>query len=106
MKYRGEEYVERQEDNEGGEPGQVEREGEEKGGGSRLRGVIIPHCLVTFQTKLLICGAKKKRRGKASESKRRGRMERDEGSDCTVPLEAQSPLETVAVLDHSMTVQQ
>lgn len=40
--------------------------------------------------------------------KRRGRIERDEGSDCTMPhtLEAQSPLETVAVLDHGMTVQQ
>lgn len=35
-------------------------------------------------------------------------MERDEGSDCTMPhtLEAQSPLETVAALDHGMTGQQ
>lgn len=39
---------------------------------------------------------------------RRGRIERDEGSDCTMPhtLEAQSPLETVAALDQGMTVQQ
>lgn len=35
-------------------------------------------------------------------------MERDEGSDCTMPhtLEAQSPLETVAALDHGMKEQQ
>ena len=57
----------------------------------------------------------RKRRGQPREGERereagrRGdRTERDEGSDCAVPhtLEAQSPLETVAALDHGMTVQQ
>ena len=52
----------------------------------------------------------KKRRGKASETERKekGGVERDEAGDCAMPhtLEAQSPLETVAALDHGMTVKQ
>lgn len=53
----------------------------------------------------------KRRGGEKRERQRekgRERMERDEGSDCAMPhiLEAQSPLETVATLDHGMTVKQ
>lgn len=67
--------------------------------------------MVTFQTKLLICRAKKEvgRRDRVRQNEKRGRRtERDDGSDCTMPhtLEAQSPWETAARLVRGMTVQQ
>lgn len=62
-------------------------------------------CLVTFQTKLLICGGTEEE-GSWMEKRGGAGVERDEVSDCAIPhtLEAQSPLETV--LDHGMTLEQ
>lgn len=63
--------------------------------------------MVTFQTKLLICGAREEE-GKNEWDREEGEDRGDDGSDCNMPhtLEAQSPMETVAVLDRCMTVQQ